>query len=916
MHRPAAFAACLLLLQVLAPTIVSGHSEKDKARYVAAGGADTGRCDNVLRPCASIAYAVRQANKGDRVLVAEGEYRFESGEDLFLITSGLVPVYGGYDRFDHFQRSAPDRNPTVLVGVPAEMRGDLARAGFHVIADGKGLAPEQLRETRTLLKTYSATQRSHKTADCAGGIADGFACDRIDLLAHLALRDFSSSPSSANDIWGFVDLNTDREYVLIGLRAATAVVDVTDPANPVEIGSVPGPSSTWRDIKVLQSFDTAAARWRAYAYVTTDQRGDGLRIIDLTGLPNSVSEGVLDAGDFQSAHNVYLGNVDYATGVPRNEGEPLLHVAGANRGFGQFRSFTLTNPLSPMLVSTGTSNGYMHDGATVSYTDARRSRCANAGAHCDILVDFNEDAVELWDVSDASSPTRLGVASYTGGRYVHSGWASEDGDYFFVQDELDESDGSVPRTTLRVFSLDDPAAPSLAGTWTGPTQAIDHNGYVRGNRYYMSNYTRGLTVLDITDPAAPRQSGFFDTYPVADNIGFNGAWGVYPYLPSGVVAVSDINSGLYLLRDATLEVAAGGLSFSSAAFGGTEGATVEVVVERGGGQTGAVTVDYEILSAGADAGDLVLAAGTLRWADQETGPRSIPVALADDGVAEPMERALLRLANPGGGATLRSPATASLFIADPGAQPAIRVDDITVEESAGIAIVTVRRVGGAAAGASVEYLIEPGTATAGADFGGPSSGRLDWPAGDGRARTIVIPLVSDGAGEGEESFVLRLINPAGASLEKADALITVREDPTAGNRAPLADAGSDRAVDEGVNVVLDGRSSSDPDDDQLSYAWSQLAGGPRVALSNAGQAEAGFIAPDVAADTRLGFRLQVTDPAGATSIDEVSITVRDKTAPAAGAGGGGGGGAALFLALLLAAGAAWRRMAAGSARAG
>ena len=86
------------------------------------------------------------------------------------------------------------------------------------------------------------------------------------------------------------------------------------------------------------------------------------------------------------------------------------------------------------------------------------------------------------------------------------------------------------------------------GQWTGPTPgAIDHNGYVRGNRYYMSNYTRGFNHFrHYRSNTSLSEVGFFDTYPPSDNASFNGAWGVYPFLPSGTILVSDINSGLYI----------------------------------------------------------------------------------------------------------------------------------------------------------------------------------------------------------------------------------------------------------------------------------------------------------------------------------------------------------------------------------
>ena len=101
---------------------------------------------------------------------------------------------------------------------------------------------------------------------------------------------------------------------------------------------------------------------------------------------------------------------------------------------------------------------------------------------------------------------------YPNARYTHSGWWTEDGRYLFVHDELDERDFNL-NTTVRVFDMANLRAPVLAGSWVGPTRAIDHNGYVRGNRYYFSNYSEGLTVLDITNPATPTRVGFFDTFP-------------------------------------------------------------------------------------------------------------------------------------------------------------------------------------------------------------------------------------------------------------------------------------------------------------------------------------------------------------------------------------------------------------------
>ena len=481
----------LVLALVTLARQAGAHAEHDIPRYVSPSGKDVGRCELPVRPCRTIQYAASIAGKGNQVLVAGGAYEIRGAEDIFHLTSGVLELKGGFDRFDHFSRQAPDDNRTTLIGLPTEFREQMRARGFHVIADRKGLDTQQAEALRLLMKGLEATRQSSADVPCVGQMADSFACNNVDLLSHFALADFSSNPSSANDVWGFVDLNTDREYALAGVRNGPAVIDVSDPETPFEVGFVAGQSSTWRDIKVVQRFDPATARWNAHAYVTTDSVNDRLVIIDLTALPNSVALAARQTND-DSAHNVYISNVDYATGVPYEGLPPILQMVGSNRQGGAFRSYTLDNATAPVLL-TESPGGYTHDASSLLITDARTSACQIPSQPCEVLLDFNETTIELWDFSNQANPLQLSSTSYPNRGYVHSGWWSEDTRYMFVHDELDERDNGL-NTTLRVFDLSNLSAPALAGTWTGPTAAIDHNGYVRGYRYYMSNYTRGLTV--------------------------------------------------------------------------------------------------------------------------------------------------------------------------------------------------------------------------------------------------------------------------------------------------------------------------------------------------------------------------------------------------------------------------------------
>ncbi len=877
--------------------------------YVANAGTDQGDCSDSSQPCQSIGYALSVAGKNAKIRVAGGTYALDNPEDAIYIVSGAVDVTGGHNAG---AAAAGESRQSVLTGVPLELRERFRERGFHVIVDSKGDSRERDALAESMVFEFQRAQVSAMSAPCVGGQASGFACDSIDLLSHVALTDFSATPAEAMDVWGFVDLNTHREYVFVGVSIGTAVLDVTDPTAPVEVGFIDGQNANWRDVKAFQFFDAATNRWRAYAYVTTDGAQDGLFVIDLGGLPHSIQR-VSYASDFTNAHNVYVSGVDFATGVQQAANEPQIIVAGSGVNVGQFRTYTLGDPAQPLFVQRVANAGYMHDAASTIIDGPRAAQCAGAPATCDVLVDFNEEQIEFWDINNPASPNLISRAAvYADTGYVHSGWWTEDKQFVFGHDELDERDASL-QTTVRVFSLADLTTPSLVGTWTGSTDAIDHNGFVRGNRYYMSNYTRGLTILDISDPTTPTEAGFFDTFGANNATQFAGAWGAFPFLPSGTVAISDINSGLYLVADQTRDVAQGSLTFSASSFAAAEGQQAQLGVERVGGTTGAASVDYEVLATTASANDTIAQTGTLSWADGDATPQVIAIDVVDDAMAEPMEHAIVRLVNPAGGATLGDTGSANLYISDAGAAGEVSVfaDAVDVAERGfGRAIVVMQRTGDAQGAASIDFAISGGDAVAATDFDGPTSGTLSWDAGDAVPQSIEFTITDDGVAEADEFFEITFSNAQGATLAgPATARVTVR-DGAGSNAAPNAVAGMSQTVAENSQVVLDGSMSNDPNGDALTFAWTQTSGAPTVTLQNAATATASFTAPGVNSDTLLQFRLDVNDPGGLTSSATVSVTVTNSGGGgfSGNSGGGGGSGSTAPLALLLLGGFAWRRV--------
>jgi len=609
---------------------------------------------------------------------------------------------------------------------------------------------------------------------CTGGQSSGLDCLNAELLARVPNTSVSTSPGSAADVWGFTDLNSNREYTIVGYNNGTAVFDVTDPESPAEVGFINGQNTSWRDIKVYQFFNALENRWNAYAYVVADAATDGLFVIDLTELPHRISRSGAFNTVFQSAHNVLVTNVDYATGLALDHAAPLLIIAGSNIDGGRFRSYSLANPAVPQEISVanGVGNLYMHDAASTLITDSRKDQCQNETPdYCEILFDFNEGSIVTWDITDPAAPFLLQETGYAGVGYTHSGWVTEDQQFLFVNDELDELNFST-NTTVRVFSLANLNAPAFIGSWVSTNITTDHNGFVRGNRYYLSNYKRGLTILDITNPANPAsisEAGFLDTFSAPDNSGsvFQGAWGAYPFFPSGTIAISDTGNGLHIIRDNTLDVPQGTLSFTQSSFAATEGNDVIVTVQRSGGSSGAISVDYTLVPGTADASDLAATSGTLSWADGDTGDKSITLStLADGDTTEGLELMRVKLLAPTGGATISPASDASVYISD-GSTSSVEFDSGAIEVSEtgfARAVVVVQRRDAAAGAVSVDYTINGGDASAGIDYQGATSGTLNWSDGDADPRWIEFPILADGITEADEFFDVILLNPTGTGL--------------------------------------------------------------------------------------------------------------------------------------------------------
>ncbi len=244
-----------------------------------------------------------------------------------------------------------------------------------------------------------------------------------------------------------------------------------------------------------------------------------------------------------------------------NEETGFAYAVGSSGGGetcgGGLHMIDIREPANPVFAgcfsdpATGlASTGYSHDAQCVVYDGPDEDYVGK-----EICFGANETALSIADVSDKDNPVAVASATYPNSAYLHQGWVSDDHRYFYMNDELDELAGVVERTRTLVWDIADLDDPILVKEHLGTNAASDHNLYVQGDLMYQSNYASGLRILDISDPENPVEVGYFDTVSVGEDApGFAGSWSNYPYFESGIIIVTSMREGLFVLKKKTTPV--------------------------------------------------------------------------------------------------------------------------------------------------------------------------------------------------------------------------------------------------------------------------------------------------------------------------------------------------------------------------
>jgi len=448
---------------------------------------------------------------------------------------------------------------------------------------------------------------------CENGMAGIYPCDNVDLMSTISLSELGGV-QNMNDIWGWTDSDSGREFALIGMRNGTSFVEVTDPVNPLVIGflATATTNSLWRDVKVFND----------YAFVVSEAGGHGMQVFDLAEL-------LIDYDEYpvvfeQSAYYDLFGR---AHNIAINEASGYAYGIGTSTFSGGLHFVDISDPLNPQVAGGFGADGYTHDAQIVNYTGPDGDYFEREIAFC-----CNEDAVTIVDVTDKTDPVQISTLGYDFSAYTHQGWLTEDENFFIFNDEIDETSGFTPTTKTLIMDVRDLDNPVLHYEYLSSSTAIDHNLYTKGSLCYQSNYRSGLRILDIGNVFEQEIStlGFFDSQPMDDFQDYSGTWSNYAYFPSGTAIMSDMYTDFFILRPTLINAYRYAEVCANA-----DGVEFYVDVTSSQSITSAVSTDFLPINMSVTVGDLESPGRIpvlVTFADVIVeGEYSIPITIYDDG---------------------------------------------------------------------------------------------------------------------------------------------------------------------------------------------------------------------------------------------------------------------------------------------
>jgi FtsP/CotA-like multicopper oxidase with cupredoxin domain len=468
-------------------------------------------------------------------------------------------------------------------------------------------------------------------------------------------------------------------------------------------------------------------------------------------------------------------------------------------------------------------------------------------------ITYAQDEVLVFSAIDPN--LNANPAGFGGARVIN--WYPQ---YFLINGKVYPETAHIALTTgsdvlLRLVNAGlKTVVPTLEGGLYLDLKGEDGNRYPHPLQQYGVELTAGKAIdamINVTN------AGSYALYDRALNLTNRAATG------GGMLTYLDAAAG------------AGILQLSAATYSVAEnvaGGILTVTVNRIGGSSGPVTVDYATADATATAGSdyTAVPVTTLNFADTQTNA-TFDIIILDDLTFEGNETFTVALSNATGGATLGAPSSAVVTITDNDEGPgALQFSAATysVAENGGTLTVTVDRIGGSAGAVSVNYATANGTATAPGDYTA-ASGTLNFANAQASA-TFPITINNDATYESDETFTVSLNTPTGGATlgTPSSAVVTITNDDAAPNVAPFANDDFATATQNSPGITFSVTANDVDPDGEIDVTTVVITTGPStqrggtVVENNDGTVtyvpKRGFRGTDT-------FQYNVKDNAGATS---------------------------------------------------
>lgn len=326
------------------------------------------------------------------------------------------------------------------------------------------------------------------------------------------LANLTNGALSYASVWGYTAPDG-REFAVVGAYNGTWIVETTNPSAPVTIATIPaGSTSTNNEWREMTSYGS-------YIYSVSEAQA-GVRVIDMTNPSTPVDKGLVHSADWRNCHSIHC---DPETG--------RIYPCGTSSGMWILDA--ASNPLTlPSLGKYGSGTAtYVHE------TYCRRNKGYFAHVYVGTLRIANiTNPAAITTIATLQTPFQAPITQ----GWTHNAWVTDD-------DKTMVTTGEDLNAKFGVYDITNPAAPVLKSTYFTPGY-IGHDAFGIGRTIFLSYYRDGVHVLDVSNPSAPRKIAYFDSSSGAFSNEWHGCWGVYPYSDSGIVYLSDIENGLYVLR--------------------------------------------------------------------------------------------------------------------------------------------------------------------------------------------------------------------------------------------------------------------------------------------------------------------------------------------------------------------------------